>query len=656
MKHNYGSAADVPALLRTIAGPNAGEALEACDDLGNLLHHQGGWVCSAATAALPFLLALAADPTVSQRVGLVELATWLAETATTAQPRFVDDGWPAAWEQRRPVVLSLLADSDPAMRRAAIDLLARGGGPIRANLSCLLERWQHEEDRPTRLELLLALGAVAGQSKPDAQDVQTLLDDLLTDAQPSFRPAAVHAWGSLDPTAPARNLDLMLDVLTSPSAPAELESAWAGHNVGQVIARTYKLLAHDPASATEFVSRLAAPPADADVRRAALAQAGSLLSQWRSPTPSLLPLLAQSLEDPHPEVRLEAAHLLAALGRDAAPNADELAARLNDTGTGTRRSGTTVGDNALWGLTRLHDPRCLPGLVERLYATQKVFATHGSGYPRDSFYYPTLPGIHEVLIPLREYADVLLPSIRELMKHAVAVDDWEANRAFAQVLEAWGEAALPALPDLIPLLADQRIWQAAATALAAIGPGAADATSALQRCTEHATPNEQQTVAWAAWRIGGDPQPALELLGGAMTDDTVFHDTIRRLGELGPLAAPYADRLRHLVANSSSWTQAEAAIALWSVTGDTETTVPALEGILRPLADGRYLTVMLRAVRHLTRIGKLTTTAEAALRQALVFDGRLASSGSWRTFAEDKDIREAIRELLATARTNTARP
>ena len=62
LEHNYGSAADVPALLRGCADPDPGRSLDAVGDLDNLLYHQGGWICPAASAALPFLLELAADP------------------------------------------------------------------------------------------------------------------------------------------------------------------------------------------------------------------------------------------------------------------------------------------------------------------------------------------------------------------------------------------------------------------------------------------------------------------------------------------------------------------------------------------------------------------------------------------------------------------
>ena len=657
LKHNYGPAADIPDLLCTIAHGDAEQAQKAAGTMDNHLYHQGGWVCSAATAALPFLLSLAADPRIAGRVDLVETVTSIAETATTAQPRFVDEGWPGAWEGQRPTVLSLLVDGDPAMRRAAVDLLARGGGPIRANLDCLLERWQHEEDLAARLDIVLALGSIAsGPGPDDTQDVRALLDSLLADPQPSVRLVAIHAWGSIDPHTPARHLDLALDILTDPRTATDLATAGPDHNLQQSIGRTYELLAADPIAATRLVTRLANPStiaaSGADtyrvLRRTVLAKAGALLAQWRSPQEAILPVLAQCLEDTDPEVRLRAAHLLAALGTGAAPYADQLAAHLDDTGTNAQRIKATVADNALWALARLHDPRILPNLPARLYASRQVFATHASSYSRDTrFYYPTLPGIHEVLIPLRAHADLLLPSIRELMQHAAATDDWQAGRAFATLLQAWGEDALPALPELVTLLKDQRIWELVVPAIAAIGPAAADAAPALQRCTEHPTPRDTYLLPWAAWRIGGDPQPVVEHLGNALARDRIAHHTIHRLGSLGPLAAPYVDRLRDLNAPPGSWEYTETAFALWSITGDHTATMSVLETVAHQLANGKYLPVMLPALQRLAHTDTpLTTTAEAGLRQALTLDRRLASSGSWRTFIQDQEIRTAMDQLL----------
>lgn len=117
LEHNYGSAEDVPGLLHRCAGPDPTNAEEAAGELLNLLFHQGGWICSAASAALPFLLHLAADPHAPSRRTVLELVGMLAAEGGQVTERFMDPGWAPAWERVLPEVLALLAD--PSRRSGA---------------------------------------------------------------------------------------------------------------------------------------------------------------------------------------------------------------------------------------------------------------------------------------------------------------------------------------------------------------------------------------------------------------------------------------------------------------------------------------------------------------------------------------------------------
>lgn len=51
LRHNYGTAEDVPGLLRRCAGTDRADVDTAAFDLENVLFHQGGWICPAAPAA-----------------------------------------------------------------------------------------------------------------------------------------------------------------------------------------------------------------------------------------------------------------------------------------------------------------------------------------------------------------------------------------------------------------------------------------------------------------------------------------------------------------------------------------------------------------------------------------------------------------------------
>ncbi|MCT9111600.1 hypothetical protein ACFWD7_32785 [Streptomyces mirabilis] len=115
----------VPRALRRLALAGGAATEEHCYPLSFCLAAGNGRVPSAATAALPFLVALAADPGTGARVDLVGLLVSLKRAAKQARPELVDEGWSAEWRRHRGAVLALLADPDPDVRREAIPLADR---------------------------------------------------------------------------------------------------------------------------------------------------------------------------------------------------------------------------------------------------------------------------------------------------------------------------------------------------------------------------------------------------------------------------------------------------------------------------------------------------------------------------------------------------
>src|SRR3954449_4706176 len=74
LRHAYGSAADVPGMLRGLARPGAdSERADLLDRLDSSIYHQGGAVYSAGAVAVPFLIELASTPAVPSRGAIVEL-------------------------------------------------------------------------------------------------------------------------------------------------------------------------------------------------------------------------------------------------------------------------------------------------------------------------------------------------------------------------------------------------------------------------------------------------------------------------------------------------------------------------------------------------------------------------------------------------------
>ncbi|MFF7259154.1 HEAT repeat domain-containing protein [Streptomyces sp. NPDC008159] len=652
LKHNYGTAEDVPDLLRRCAGPDPGDAEDAAFDLLNNLYHQGGWVCPAAAAALPFVLRLAAAPQVTPRRTLLELVGRLAAEAGRVEARFLDPHWSAAWERHLPDVLALLADPEPEIRRAAADVIGACADPGEDALPALLSRWHAESDPVTRLDLVLALGNAArhGRAGAPSDEAAALLDSLLAAPEPQLRLAALHALSDrtrASATAPAEGrLEIALSALRDPSVELWQRTSAAECGVRGMHQWTASLF--DGASPA-FALGLMADHPDEEQRVGGLEQAARVLSRWRSPVDALLPGVVARLDDPAAEVRYRAAELLACLGPAAAAHADAVAVLLDDTAVRATRGGEAVADAAVWALARMNDPRCLPRLTEHVPGTRPGFASAGAYYggSANSFHHPSLPALHEVLADLPDHAQALLPAICDRLD---PTEDPRNLRRFGEVLAAWGPAAESAVPPLLVLLADDERWPAAATALAGIGGAGRAGREALLTRSGTGGP-DAELAAWAYWRVGGEPGPALDVLGPAATDeDRATHSALSRLADLGPHAAGYADRLRELAAAEDHWVRTQAAHALWAVTGgDTETAVPALLEVVRKLPDGTYLPVMLPAVRHLARMGEAAAPAARLLQDLPADDRRLYYFGGWRGFTEDEAIRTAVDQLLAGA-------
>lgn len=157
LEHNYGDAADVPGLLRDMLDPR--RAADAADDLSNHLHHQGGWICSAAVAALPYLVELACTPKALHRTELVELLGDLGTTARHCREHLRADGWDSAWRDALPALARLLDDPDPRLRQMVTYALSTG--PADQVVRRLRDRWDREDDVAVQVGLMVCAARVA---------------------------------------------------------------------------------------------------------------------------------------------------------------------------------------------------------------------------------------------------------------------------------------------------------------------------------------------------------------------------------------------------------------------------------------------------------------------------------------------------------------
>ncbi|WP_406511437.1 HEAT repeat domain-containing protein [Streptomyces sp. NBC_00161] len=586
---------------------------------------------SAAAVALPFVIALAADPATGARIDLVELL------AAMHAPALAGEDWSRAW--------ALLADPEPTVRRAATAL------PV--GIALLLERWRAEPDPTVRLPLLLALGEAAasgeaGEAGEHVDDARAVLAALLDGDDPVLWVAAVHASAELDRELPVRQVDRLIEVFSDLALRPRFESVWHTPDVEipwtreDLVRSTAWLLRHDPEAELSFAMRLvetAQRSGDAALCREALDVAWRLLTERRSVEAALLPLAGGLLTDPDGAVRLRAANILAVLGPTAAPYADRLADLLEDEASDLYLDGT-VRDISRWALTRIGDPRALPGLVERLRAQEEE---QGRGYVIGD---PRRPNTEDVLMPLRAHADILLPVIRETIRQCGARGG--ATRSFLPVLEAWGEDALPALPDLIPLLADT--WTSV-DVLRVMGPAAASAVPAVRTSQVLDSPANHRAVDWTATCLGADRAEVLRLAGeGVMAAKEPGHGPIGDLSEFGRDAAPYADRVRFAMESTTHWPRLTAAITLWEITGGVEPSMRVLEEFVLPITDGGDgFGFFGDALRALIRMGEISPAIREALLAVRQSERRLSTDGGYPMILQDAELRGLIEEAMACA-------
>lgn len=542
LEHAYGTAEDVPGMLRDLY--RSERAADAADDLLVHVYHQGGAVCSAAPAALPYVLRAAADPAIAPAVRreLLELIGSLAYTANTADCRFVTDAWPAVWDQAVSDLLPVLHDPAPTSRIAAADALAEARHRADEVIAALRARWLVEPDQESRAQLIDGVGSLVPHADPPCEDSLDWLRQLMQGAEPATRLAAVRALRRAlpgeDDSAYARTVS---EVLFG-SEPATWKPGGGARKATVVWA--IGLLGGDGASRAEAIRRLLTHVHPL-VRAGALEAAADMLSRRRSAVTELLPAVARLLSDAEPDNRLFAARVLGMCGHAARPWADTLAAMVTDEG----EPYLPAQSHAVWALSRLGDARCVPPLARRLAGERLGFSYHSVHADGWGTYELSLT---EVGAGLGAHADVLLPPLRARLSAAPTLDE---RRALCQLLESWGAAAAPAIPELIDLLdTDAAVW--ALDALAAIGPVAAEAVPenrlrALLDAPPEGQPFAPRCMALAYGRLTEDREPALELLLPKLGEPYGQGNPATLLGELGS-AGP---RMQRGCANSSPYTK-----------------------------------------------------------------------------------------------------
>ncbi|MGN9791112.1 hypothetical protein ACTMTU_08405 [Streptomyces sp. OZ13] len=572
--HAYGSAEDVPDVLRALTGDDEEAADEAVSELyGSVLHQ--GTVYAASAEVAPFLARTAAAGHKS-----ADLLRLLGDMAGSDDEYGVEPGTVRrAVAGQLPLMTPSLADPDSAVRQAAVWAVAQTRAADTV-LPELLGRWDTEGEPLVRAELL---GAVAGL---DPAAGAALAQSALGPEQPAhLRLAAVFARLDAGGEWDAAHHRAMLSALPAgPLGRERLDLDRAEPLCAVVEELLRRGTEADTAAAVDLLDA-ALRDERADVRAEAVWAADRACQMSRSTPRRLLPALLPLVTAGD---ALGVLSLLGKLGPIAAQAAPALAG-LAETGD------DDLADRALGVLALMAPDRAAPLLARDLGKRPwGLDAAAGFRAPED--------------VPFPFHPELLTAVVARL-----AEDDLTGNEPIRlmRLLRQWGGRAAGALPALYELLA--RFPLPAAPAVAAIAaectPGERRRAAQLLRAQ---APDGPLPVAEAHCELTGETDVLLARLARELS--AASGDAARAAevaGRLGAAATELTDALRGALSGAdarlvSPVLDADVALAeaLWHITGDARTVVPVLDSVFARAADERWFRwSAIRAARVAAALG-----------------------------------------------------
>lgn len=680
MKHAYGSAEEVPALLRALRSPDAEERHEALNRFYSAVHHQGS-VYPPTAASLPFLFELATDDATPDRAAVVALLVSIGRESLDRG--FEDDGteieyYPpmgcaqaiAFLRERSAKFVELARDPEPDVRLAAIPGLGLFLDDAEQALAVLRERLVAERDVEARLRIVEAAAIsalrlpeafhqvmewLAGLAADPAQGPVTRLAALVqrTRCAPDkisedVVPTAVDLLREINRTTPARNIaptPSRPTVSTDTVAPQivaafeDLDRHTRVHAPTTALLRTF----HETLEARVFervavlAEQLRSP--DAGSRLDAIRMCGELVHAWRGDHTRLLLLVADQLTTTDQEVAAEAAAVLNSCHPIAAPAREALAAYIN-----TQRAVHGPGvwatsdprvrrghQEAVQALARLGDVRVLPSLLAALDGDVDAWRAV------------------QVAGCLPQAADQMVPRLCDHLRRVDLSQQWTemtANAILSALAKLADPAAVPVMMDALgaAMRYEQRsVIRSALKALRVFGPAAAGARDAVRSLATTTDPHVQPAAVAALWAIDGDLAEVMPFLLGFLDDEVTFRvcDAADLLGEIGPPASAALPRLRGLLTHDYEWVRVHCAAALWEIGGEAE--APAVLDVLLGAMVWNPVTAN-HVVACLDRMGSFAVSAVPLLREQLALPRR---GGRFESVESDEELQRIGRALIA---------
>ncbi|GAA3310420.1 hypothetical protein GCM10020295_77480 [Streptomyces cinereospinus] len=590
--HAYGSADDLPGLLRALAGPDPRAAGQALSELyGSVLHQ--GTVYTASAEVVPFLARIAAAGH-----HVADVLTLLGGLAESEDEHGVAPGAVrAAVTGQLPLLLPLLDSVEPQVRRVAVWAVShtRASAPV---LPHLRTRWEEESEPVVRAE------ALAGISRLDpaagAAEAAAVLED-----SPPAEVSLAAVFACLDAGLPwtEAHHTALLSVLPAGRLTGGLDPDRTEPFAAVVETLLRRGGDADREAAFELVDAALRDPR-AEVRAEALWAAERACALSRAAPRRLLDALRSAAVDE--DAVLAMASLLGRLGPVAASLADVL---VPPAGRNPEEADDEA-DRALAALARVAPAQAAPLLAAGLGRRPRALAAAVGLLDRNRATFP--------------YDSALLGAVRSRLARPEALSGNEPWQLTALVT-GWGGRASAALPELYEALA--HIPDQAAPAIAAVARDTAPGERArAARFLRAVAEKGSVRAARALHDLVGDLDPLVFLLERELRrGGRGVRDAASAAAGLGTGAEALAPALRAALSGADGGTTTPAldadtavAEALWHITGEASVVVDALDSVFARAARNSWSQwAVVRAARATALLGPagrpLTSRLEALL-------------------------------------------
>src|SRR5260221_13970921 len=207
LHHAYGSAENIPGLLRAFASAKDEQAYEELyDDLLNMINHQGD-IYSATAATVPFLIQMLLNKNFSKRDWILHTLFFLEQTcdshAKSSQSIVVLEDVFATFSSIKhgvPVYMSLLRDSNGDIRALAAYLIVCVNGRQRGARLRIWKAAQREENPFVHALMIFCTGCLVQLGLSHYSKIarekyhERFVDLIASSVNPIIQIAAASAW------------------------------------------------------------------------------------------------------------------------------------------------------------------------------------------------------------------------------------------------------------------------------------------------------------------------------------------------------------------------------------------------------------------------------------------------------------------------------